>query len=349
MSSPKVKPYDELTRLGQLRRIRQLAGAALDAYGLRGARLTFLRYFANITYRVDVPGPVPLQDSSSPYLPNRYLLRVLLSNHWEYAKGEMTWLRALSREAALPVPEPVPTPTGELLTRITTPGVPGGRIVSLMRWVDGRRRTTKLRPRHFRAWGRLVARLHAFAAGWQPPEGFERFVWDWEGLLGGRGFGHTVEELVGSMPEHLQEPFQMVSSETRTVMESLGRGPDAYGIVHGDMYPDNVLFKAGEVFPIDFEDCGFGYWLWDIAVALSQQPWTESWYRQRDAFLEGYAQIHMLPESQLGHLDLFMAADYATGVLWASSFIQDDPARRAEHEAWRDENGVMLLRYLEQH
>lgn len=35
MSSPKVKPYDELTRLGQLRRIRQLAEAALDAYGLR--------------------------------------------------------------------------------------------------------------------------------------------------------------------------------------------------------------------------------------------------------------------------------------------------------------------------
>jgi Ser/Thr protein kinase RdoA (MazF antagonist) len=349
MSFLKVKPYDELTRLGQLRRIRQLARAALDAYGLRGARLTFLRYFANITYRVDVPGPVPRGDSSGPYLPNRYLLRVLLSNHWEYAKGEMTWLRALSHEAALPVPEPVPTLAGELLTRITTPGVPEGRIVSLMRWVDGRKRTTELRPRHLRALGRLIARLHAFAAGWQPPEGFERYVWDWEGLLGGRGFGYTVEELVASMPEHLQEPFQLVSSEARAVMEDLGKGPDAYGLIHGDTYLENLLFKAGQVFPIDFEDCGFGYWLWDIAVALSQQPWTESWYRRRDAFLEGYAQVFPLPEPQLGHLNLFMAADYATGVLWASSFIQDDPARRAEHEAWRDENGAMLLRYLEQH
>ena len=33
-----MKPYNELTRLGQLRRIRQLAEAALDAYGLNGAR-----------------------------------------------------------------------------------------------------------------------------------------------------------------------------------------------------------------------------------------------------------------------------------------------------------------------
>jgi Ser/Thr protein kinase RdoA (MazF antagonist) len=342
-----VKPYGELTRLGQLRRIRRLAGAALEAYGLRGARLTFLRYFANITYRVDVPGPVPQAGGPGPYVPNRYLLRVLSTGHRQVAEGEMTWLAALSHEAGLPVPEPVATLEGELLTRIATPGVPEGRLVSLMRWVDGRKRTTGFRPAHLRAWGQMVARLHAFAAGWRPPEGFKRFVWDWEGLLGGRGFDCSVEELVTSMPEHLQEPFQIVSQEARAVMDGLGTGSDAYGMIHGDMYPENVLFKAGEVVPIDFEDCGFGHWLWDIALPLCLQPWTEEWHRERDAFLEGYARVRTLPESQLRHLDLFMAAQYATVVLWASAFIRDDPARQAEHEAWRDREGAMLLRYLD--
>jgi Ser/Thr protein kinase RdoA (MazF antagonist) len=130
-------------------------------------------------------------------------------------------------------------------------------------------------------------------------------------------------------------------------MEALGKGPDAYGLIHADMYPENVLFKAGEVFPIDFEDCGFGYWMWDIAIALCQKPWTEEWYRQRDAFLEGYAQVRTLPESQLRHLDLFMAADYATGILWASLFIKNDPVRKAEHEEWRLTDGAKLLCYLE--
>jgi len=130
------------------------------------------------------------------------------------------------------------------------------------------------------------------------------------------------------------------------VTESLGKGPDAYGMVHGDMCLDNVLFKEGEVLPIDFEDCGFGYWLWDIAVALSQQPWTEKWFRHRDAFLGGYAQVRTLPESQLQHLDLFLALDNATVVLWASQFLRDDPGRRTEYEAWRDENGAKLLHYL---
>jgi Ser/Thr protein kinase RdoA (MazF antagonist) len=343
-----MKPYKELTRLGRLRRNRQLAETALNNYGLGGARLTFLRYFANITYRVDVPVTLK-RDSSSPYVPNRYLLRILLSDNWENAQGEMAWLAALSNGTDLPIPAPLLTQDGELLTRIVTPGIPGGRIVSMMLWVDGRKLTTELGSHHLRAWGRMLARMHKFAAGWQPDEGFKRFVWDWEGLLGGRGFSCAVEELVGSMPKHLQEPFQFVSDETREVMANLGTGSNAYGMIHGDMYTENLLFKGGEAIPIDFEDCGFGYWLWDIAVALNLHPWTEEWYWKRDAFLDGYTQVHTLPEEQLRYLDLFIAADNATGVLWATSFIRNEPLRQSEHEDWRNEAGTKLLRYLELH
>jgi len=263
------------------------------------------------------------------------------------AYGELTWLAALSREAGLPVPQPVPTLAGKLVTRVALPGMSRGRLVSLMRWIDGRRLATGFRPAHFRAWGRMVARLHRFSAGWQPPDRFERPHWDWEGQLGGRQFRCSVEELVASMPQRLQEPFRIVSREARAVMAGLGTGPDAYGLIHSDLYPENVLFKAGEAYPIDFEDCGFGYWLWDIAVALCLWPWTEDWYWKRDAFLAGYSQVRTLPESQLQHLDLFMAAQYATMVLWASHFIKDDPVRRAEHEEWRDGDGAKLLRYFE--
>ncbi|MGD8627303.1 MAG: phosphotransferase, partial [Anaerolineae bacterium] len=245
-----MKPYDELTRLGQLRRTRRLAEAALDLYGLGGARLTFLQYSANIVYRVDVPGPAPAGNGAGPYVPNRYLLRVLYTGNLEGVKGELTWLAALSREGGLPVPQPVPTLAGDLVGRVVTPGLTQGRLVSLMRWIDGRRLTTGFRPGHFRAWGRMVARLHDFSAGWQPPHDFERPIWDWEGQLGGRYFRCDVEELVASMPPYLREPFQLVSSEARQVMADLGQGPDAYGLIHADLYPENVLFKDGEVYPI---------------------------------------------------------------------------------------------------
>lgn len=342
-----MKPYRELTRLGRLRRARRLAETALRAYDLPDARLTFLRYFANITYRVDLPGAAA--PGSGPYLPGRYLLRVLLSGDEAIARGEMTWLRALSQEAGLAVPAPLPARDGELLRRVEAPGVPGGRLVSLMRWIDGRSLKGVPDAGQMRAWGDMLGRLHAFAAGWQPPAGFQRFVWDWDGLLGGRGFHNPVDELVETMPEPLREPFQTVSRQARGVMAALGRGPDAFGMLHGDMFPENLLFKDGRAYPIDFEDCGFGPWLWDVGVAVCIQPWTDAGRRLQDAFLEGYLRVHALGEAQLRHLDLFMAVNYATGVLWASQFLLNEPARKAEHAAWRDENGAPLLRYFETH
>ena len=341
-----MKPYQELTRRGRLRRLRDLAEIALEVYGLAGADLTFLHYEGNVIFRVDVQGSAPLKNAQSPYLENRYVLRILTTSNMEATMSELTWLAAMSREG-LPVPEPVPTLGGDLLTKISTPGVPHGRIVSLMRWVDGRTLTKGFRPAHLRAWGQMMARLHEFSAHWEPPQGFQRPHWDWEGQLGGAVLQYPTEELVASMPEQYQEPFEAVSGNAREVMAAFGKGTDAYGLIHSDMYPENVLFKAGKVYPIDFEDCGYGYWMWDIAVALCLWPWTEDWYWMRDAFLEGYARVRTLPESQLKHLDLFMAAQYVTMVLWASAFIKRDPAMRVEHEKWRSRDGNKLLRYFE--
>jgi Ser/Thr protein kinase RdoA (MazF antagonist) len=341
-----MKPYSELTRLGRLRRLRQLAWAALEVYDLDGARLTFIQYEGNVIYRVDVTDPGSKHGGKSLYDKNRYVLRVLTTSDWDYARSELTWLSALS-QAGLPVPSPVPTQEGELLTKIATPGVPEGKIVSMMRWINGRRLTKGFRKHHLRALGQIVARLHSFSADWQPPEGFTRPHWDWEGQLGGREFRYPVEELSAAMPDIYREAFQIVSKQVKQATQEFGKNPDAYGLIHSDLYPENMLFNGRQVFPIDFEDCGFGYWIWDIAIALCSWPWTEDWYWMREAFLEGYFQIRTLPEAQLQHLDLFMAAQYATMVLWSTMFIQTDPAMRAEYEAWREREGNKLLLYAE--
>jgi hypothetical protein len=52
-----------------------------------------------------------------------------------------------------------------------------------------------------------------------------------------------------------------------------------------------------------------------------------------------------MPEEQWEQLDLFVAAQFATMVLWASEFIKHDPMRAVEHQAWRDDNVNKLLHY----
>ena len=343
-----MRPYKELSRLGRLRRLRKLAEKALDAYGLMGSALTFTHSEGNVIFRVDTQGPKPPQPQLNPYVPNRYNLRILSTNQTQEVLGELTWLAALRKDANLPVPEPVPTLKGDLLTRITMPGVPEGKLVSLMRWVDGRHLKKSLRPTHLNAWGKLVAALHTFSSEWKPPEGFKRPTWDWDGQLGNGVLRTPVEELVDLMPEHLQEPFTTVSHESKGVMESLGKESDAYGLIHCDMYLENRLFKGGKPRLIDFEDCGYGYWMWDCGLIFSQWPWTEDYPRFRDAFFDGYTEVRTLPSEQYEHLDLFMAAHCATMVLWATMFIKNDPALRVEYEAWRANEGNKLIRYFEQ-
>jgi len=343
-----MKLYNELTRLGKLRRLRQLAEVALEAYGLTEPRLTFLHYQGNVIFRVDAQNSAVVVNRADPYLPNRYLLRVLSISDLDTINSELTWLAALRRDAGLPVPEPIPTLGGKLLIPITTPGVPQGRVVTLMRWVDGCRLPKGLRAKHVKAWGRLMAELHQFAADWQPPEGFKRFTWDWDGLMGETGLGCAIDELVALMPKQYQKPVEEISVHVREVMESFGKKSDAYGMIHVDMYLENVLFKAGEPRVIDFEDCGFGYWMFDIGVAMSEWWWTEERKRFREVFLEGYSQVRVLPESQLAHLELFVAAQHAVTVLWSTAFIKNDPARRVEHEKWRKKEGRNLLRCFDQ-
>jgi Ser/Thr protein kinase RdoA (MazF antagonist) len=342
-----VNSFRELTRRGRLLRLRGMAERALAAYGLSGARLTFVQYGENAIYRVDAPPGATAAAEDGPYIPNRYALRIHAMNDQAAIASEIAWLTALSREAGLPVPAPVATPDGQHLVRIVAPELLNGRIVSLLAWLDGKRLDRGLRPRHLMAIGQVVARLHAFSAGWQPPAGFARPVWDWDSQLGGSMFDQPREELVASMPAAFQKPFETVSQEAKQAMASLGRSPEAFGLIHADLYPENVLFKAGQAYPIDFEDCGYGYWIWDIAVALCAWAWGSEWERMRDAFRDGYSRIRTLPDAQWAQLDLFVATQFATMVLWASAFLKRHPVRAAEYEPWRNDNGNKLLRFFE--
>lgn len=342
-----MRPYRELTRRSRLHHFRRLARAALDAYNLTDARLSFIQYTENITYRVNLPSVRPGADAGNPYHPNRYLLRILAMDDEQATLSELTWLAALHQEAGLSVPIPVAALDGQWLLRISSPAFPQGRVVSLMYWLEGRKIQKGLQPRHLKSLGQVVARLHNFSAGWQPPDGFDRPTWNWDSQLGGSLFDHPRPALIESMPEQFRQPFEEVSRSAWLVMEALGTDPDVFGLIHADLYPENVLFHGGSAYPIDFEDCGYGFWMWDIAVALCSWAWQEDWEQMRDAFREGYSRYRELPDEQWQLLDLFVATQFATMVLWASAFLQHDPARSAEYIPWRDRNGLKLLEYLQ--
>jgi Ser/Thr protein kinase RdoA (MazF antagonist) len=340
-----MKPFEELTHRGQVRRLRRLAQAALEQYGLGNARLTFVAYSENVVFCVDAP-------QESVHAGKRYSLRIHRSRHQTEASldSELAWMAALRQEASLPVPEPQPAPDGRLRVRVSVPGISGPRNCSLLSWVRGRRIISGVRPAHFVAIGELIAHLHEHASHWQPPAEFTRRHWDWEGLFGDRaGLDHPASEVWALVPDRYRAPFEAVAGLARQVIDRLGRDPRAYGLIHADLSlgeEGNVLFHQGQARPIDFDDCGFGYWVYDLAVPLAHWQTAAQWAVYRQALLDGYVRVRPLSQAQLTHLELFMAARHVSEILWGIDQAQHNAHFRQQLDGWLEWSAAHVQLYL---
>jgi Ser/Thr protein kinase RdoA (MazF antagonist) len=175
-----------------------------------------------------------------------------------------------------------------------------------------------------------MGRLHGFAASWQAPPGLSTRHYDWNGLFqGDLGGGATARQVWPLLPKPSRQHFRLVADRLRRITDAWGRGPDVYGLIHADLGIDaNVLFRDGEAAAIDFGDAGYGYWVFDLAISLEHCREDAAFPRFRDALLEGYAEVHPLPEEHLGRLDLFAAAFYVYWSLWATGLIRRRPQFR---------------------
>jgi len=328
-----MKPFEELSYLGRVRRMRQVAQAALNAYGLSGARFTLLRQAGNTLFKVNELNPTSAPGNAFDR-PGQYLLRIHQPGYQtrEAIELELAWLRAMRLEADLPVPEPVATLEGSLLIQVSIPGVPGQRNCSLLRWLKGRSVTRGIRPEHYEAQGRLMAGLHNFAALWQPPPGLAKRKYDWDGLFrDDAGAGLPASEAWSLLPQEYLRDFEVVAGKVKEVMDAWGKDPDVYGLIHADLGLDaNVLFWGGEARAIDFDDSGFGYYVYDLSLALEHCQEDEGLPRFREALLNGYAQVRSLPDDHLKYSDLFLAAFCVYLSLWAAAMAHT-------HRKYKDE------------
>jgi Ser/Thr protein kinase RdoA (MazF antagonist) len=339
-----MRVFDDLTRRGKIGRFRKLADLALARYGLSNARMSFLRLAGNALFRVHEDGPRFRTSADDVYQPGQYLLRIHDRNEQptDAIKLEMAWLSAMSREAGLPVPQPIPSRDGKLLTRVSSRGIPDERDCTILRWVKGRCVTKRFCPRHFEAQGEVMAQMHNFSSKWRSPQGLEKRHFDYDGLFmddAGAG-GFTNKEAWHLLPKRLQEPYRTVARRTMKAMTRLGKGAKVYGLIHADCGVDaNMLFWNGKPRVIDFDSSGFGYYLFDLAITL-EHLWEDPGYPvYLEALLRGYTKHRALPANHIELLNLFRAAFYVYMGLWTVAVDQtfpDSPNRAGRHEKWID-------------
>ena len=293
-----MKPFENLTSQGQARRLRLLAVTALREYAINPERITLLHHWTNTVFRVDT-------DRGS------YALRVcqtLGEDGAKFVRSELQWLVALRKDTGLVVPEPVNTHSSDLLTVVQDERIPDTRCCVLFTWVEGRfKHRNQLTPTTFDQVGGLMARLHQHAEAGSLPENFVRPVVRYadpnnqtmlESLETSRQFGSKKDA------DFLRHAYERMLSE----IAAIGRDPSDFNLIHADLHQENYLFHEGNVRAIDFDDCGWGHFLYDIAVSLLEVEHRDNFETLCQAFFTGYRRVRPLATGAELQLSTFFVA-----------------------------------------
>ena len=154
----------------------------------------------------------------------------------------------------------------------------------------------------------MIAELHDHSVQWDRPNGFARRVFDWRRTV---AYLDQIQTLVedGKIPEAFFATYQQAANALKTVMESIPKTSETWGLIHGDFMEDHYVFREGKIHPIVFAYCRFGYLLYDLAI-----PCMHLSPEARRGILDGYGSIRRLSDGHQRIIEIFLIAEALHGI-----------------------------------
>jgi Ser/Thr protein kinase RdoA (MazF antagonist) len=280
-----------------------LAARALARYGLPDATAELWNVSENHTYRVEHDG-------------RAYALRVHRPGYrtGQQIASELAWIDALRADGTIETPTAIAAPGGRRVVEL------GSHNVVMFEWLPG------ITPEPdgddlaagFTTLGAVSARMHAQARAWTPPPGFARPTWDYEQCLGPGGHWGAWQDGLGMGPEERRQLGRL----DRTIaarLRAYGRGAERFGLVHADIRLANLLVDGEHVRVIDFDDCGFSWFMYDFATAVSFMEDHPRVPELRAAWLDGYRSTAPLDQADEQELETFVMLRRLLLVAWIGS------------------------------
>lgn len=277
-----------------------------------------------------------------------YVLRIHRPGYHDLQEllSEQAWIAAL-KEANISVPVPLLTPDGRGYVTVRLPSARERRHVGVAHWVEGadldgilERCDAEGRARHFAELGKLAARIHNQSSVWEIPADFRRHAFDEEGFMGGKPFWGRFWE-VPSLEPAQRDLFGRARTAIYPVLAGLPRDRETYGLIHADLHPGNLLVTGGGLHAIDFDDSGFGWHLYEIAVALFNFQDTPGFDQLRDSLIAGYRSERPLVDEVLSLLPMFLLIRALALIGWA------DQRPEIDRGSWHDEGVALACRQVE--
>jgi Ser/Thr protein kinase RdoA (MazF antagonist) len=319
----------------QAARLTRTAQASLRNYSLANASVSLVLYVHNAMFRVTTPaGEV-------------YALRLQLTQRrkpFEQTRSELRWLSALKRDTPLQVPEPVLSDQGYITLQPVEDMADEASVV-LFRWLEESHATDTFSAEQARQAGQFLGQLHAHSRQYALPTDFVRPRFDWEGLFGPTSIYHPGENRAIFTPAQISI-FEQVAGWMQRVMAELAGQPGSFGLIHADFLRKNMLFNSQGIAGIDFDDCGFGFYLYDLAPLLLQLRDEPDYEALRGAFLDGYGQVFPLTSADETTLENMIAARLLGSCYWIAANLHN-PRIRAKAPTILDYRAEVLREFMD--
>ncbi len=241
--------------------------------------------------------------------------------------SHLLWLEALDRDTDLVIQKPIRSGSGDFITDVQS-NAENSFLITLLCWVEGELVWDNYSDEVFvdlpsgilHNVGTVLGKLHRHSSQWTRPDGFFRPGSDAEDMP--RNLNRlrlaADEGRIGACDFAVME--QAVSRIDADVA-GIDKSPQDWGLLHGDFSCGNCIVHRGEVRPIDFDWCCFGYFLADVGWCFAVNPMSATLC---EAFLEGYRQQHTLPDNHLQIIESFFIESCIRLLSWRAENPKTD-------------------------
>lgn len=293
--------------------------AANEKYNFQFFSLNLLGFSENVTFLI-----TDKEDNK------KYILRVCQPGYHtiEELQAEVKWVKIIQKESDIIVPD-VLSGSDEKYVQIIRKNSKEYHCM-LFKFITGKMPADDplILNQVFKKVGKITAKLHNISEKYLCDNvPFERATWDIEKMFGTNAvWGHWTDNKFLSPDDLkiLEHALEIIKYR----LKLYGRNNKNFGLIHADLRITNVLKNSEIVKVIDFDDCGYSWYLYDLSASLTfleNRPYVQDLIK---SWIEGYSSCRILSKDDLDEIETFIVMRSLLFISWIGTHGHSEEVKK---------------------